>query len=130
MAGHTIHETSSPDWPELLGSTDLFMLYKHSSACMTSSVARSEVHAFHNSMPGIPIHQVDVIADRRLAHRIAADLQVRHESPQVILIHEGRPIWHTSHFAIKATTLVEQATRAFRLVDGAVRRPAGVDGAS
>lgn len=130
MAVHIIHETTRPAWPELLGSTDLFMLYKHSSACMTSMVARSEVHAFHKAMPDIPIHQVDVIADRRLAHRIAADLQVRHESPQVILIREGRAVWHTSHFAIKAATLVEQVTRASRLADCAAGSPVGADGAA
>ncbi len=78
---------------------------------MTSSVARSEVRALQAALPTLPIYQIDVIRDRGLAHRMAADLQVRHESPQVFIIRDGHVVWHTSHFAIKASTLLTQVDR-------------------
>ncbi len=110
----TIQQLGDPDvppWPEVLRSAPLLVLYKHSPICMTSSVARSEIRTLHKARPTLPIYQVDVIRERGLAHRMAADLQVRHESPQVLVILEGRVVWHTSHFAIKAGTLLAQIDR-------------------
>lgn len=106
-----------PPWPEVLESAPLLVLYKHSPICMTSSVAQSEIRALHKALPTLPIYHVDVIRDRGLAHRMAADLQVRHESPQVFLIRDGRVAWHTSHFAIKAGTLVAQVERIRQMPD-------------
>jgi len=98
-------------WPEVLGSASLLVLYKHSPICMTSSVAQSEIRALHKALPALPIYQIDVVHERGLAHRMAADLQVRHEGPQVLVIRDGRVAWHTSHFAIKAATLLAQIDR-------------------
>lgn len=100
-----------PAWPDLLETAPLIVLYKHSPACMTSSVAQREIIALNKTRPDIPIYQVDVIHSRALAHRIAADLQVRHESPQVLVVRDGRAAWHTSHFAVKAAALVAQIER-------------------
>lgn len=110
----TIQKLGEPDslpWPDVLGSGPLLVLYKHSPICMTSSVAQWQLKALHKALPAIPIYQVDVIRDRGLAHRMAADLEVRHESPQVFVIRNGRVVWHTSHFAIKAATLLTQIER-------------------
>ncbi|MEZ4412183.1 MAG: bacillithiol system redox-active protein YtxJ [Gemmatimonadales bacterium] len=106
-----LDDPGTPPWPAVLESAPMLVLYKHSPICMTSSVAHSEIRALHQSLPSLPIYLVDVIRDRGLAHRIAGDLQVRHESPQVLVIRDGRVAWHTSHFAIKAGALLAQIER-------------------
>jgi bacillithiol system protein YtxJ len=35
----------------------------------------------------------------------AARLGVRHETPQAILLRDGRPVWNASHFRITADAL-------------------------
>lgn len=123
MTIRMFHEGEGASWPEVLASAPLLVLYKHSSACMTSSLARAEIVALHKAMPELPLYQIDVIAERGLAHRIAGDLQIRHESPQVILVRDGRVLWHTSHFAIKTATLMSQIERARRGQDAAAGHP-------
>jgi bacillithiol system protein YtxJ len=123
MTIRTLHDEDGPSWPEVLTSAPLLVLYKHSPVCMTSSLARPAVHAFHKAMPQVPVYQVDVITERGLAHRIAGDLQVHHESPQVIVVRDGRPIWHTSHFAIKAAALLTQVDLARRAQHADVGHP-------
>jgi bacillithiol system protein YtxJ len=41
-----------------------------------------------------------VIEDRSLSLRVAQAIGVGHESPQVILLHKGKAVWHTSHWSI------------------------------
>jgi bacillithiol system protein YtxJ len=45
---------------------------------------------------------VDVARRREVTSEIARRTGVRHESPQVIVLRHGRPIWHASHFRISA----------------------------
>jgi len=117
-------------WPAVLESAPLLVLYKHSPVCMTSAVAQSEIRALHKALPDVPVYQLDVIRERGLSHRIAAALQVRHESPQVLLIQSGRPVWHTSHFEIKAATLIAQVARAKRACDITPESPTESTGAA
>jgi len=51
---------------------------------------------------------VDVIRDQPLSREIASDLQVRHESPQVILVKAGVAQWHASHYDVTREELEEQ----------------------
>jgi bacillithiol system protein YtxJ len=45
---------------------------------------------------------VDVIRDRALAHRLADDLRIQHQSPQVIVLRKGAPQAHASHHEVSA----------------------------
>jgi bacillithiol system protein YtxJ len=36
---------------------------------------------------------------------MAARLGIRHETPQAILLRDGRPVWSASHFRITADAL-------------------------
>ena len=54
------------------------------------------------------MYLVDVLGQRPLSQRIAADLSIRHESPQVIVLQAGKPMWHASHYDVTADTLEKQ----------------------
>jgi bacillithiol system protein YtxJ len=47
-----------------------------------------------------------VIENRRLSDIVAERLGVRHESPQALLIKDGRAVWHASHWSITSEALV------------------------
>lgn len=112
MTINLLSETGNHAWPGVLTSAPLLLIYKHSPVCGASAAAGTEVGTLRAAAPQVPVYQVDVIHQRGLSAAIAADLGVGHESPQVILIRDGRPVWHTSHFRIKAATLVEEVARA------------------
>lgn len=83
-------------------SADRAVVYKHSPICGLSARAVGEVQQFASANPGIPVYLVDVIGQRGLSDRLARQLGVGHESPQVILLRDGRPCWSGSHFEVTA----------------------------
>lgn len=83
-------------------------LYKHSTRCGTSLRALMEVERFARSGTEIPVFAIDVVRHRSLSNEAAVRLGVRHQSPQAILIEEGRAVWHVSQSFITAAAL-EQA---------------------
>ena len=76
------------------------LIYKHSSRCSLSSVIKSRLekspHPEH-----IRFHLLDLIALRSLSNKIAAGFNVHHESPQVLLIKDGKCIYDESHMSIQ-----------------------------
>ena len=102
---HTIEELNqtleeSKDHPVLF--------FKHSNACPISSRAFNEFRAYlQNPDPEVSYHLVVVQTARQVSDEIESRLQVLHESPQAILVRDGREIWNASHFAITASALAE-----------------------
>ena len=86
---------------------DVAVLFKHSTRCPISARAKEEMEEFVRQHSGVPVYLVDVLAQRPLSQRVAADLRIRHESPQVILIQCGKPIWHASHRDVTAAALLK-----------------------
>ena len=87
------------------------VIFKHSTRCSISDVAKSRLE--RNTFPEtIDFYYLDLIAHRTLSHKIAEVFAVEHESPQVLVIREGRCIYHESHMAIRFDEIVEQAAPA------------------
>lgn len=89
------------------GDIPYMWIFKHSPTCPISLMARREVIEFAKDTE-IPIFQVDVLAQRPLSQYIAKHVGIRHESPQILLIQQGVPIWDASHGAIRVKTLKDQ----------------------
>ncbi len=83
-------------------------LFKHSTRCGTSLRALREVTRYEESDGSAPVLLVDVIAERALSRTIADRLGIRHQSPQVVLLCHGSPVWSASHGGVTAAALAEQ----------------------
>jgi bacillithiol system protein YtxJ len=84
------------------------LIFKHSNACPISSRALREFQTYlKNPVPGVGYHLVTVQTDRGVSNEIEARLKLPHETPQAILVKDGRPIWNASHYAITATALAD-----------------------
>ena len=90
---------------------DLAVVYKHSPYCGLSSMARFEVHFFAQGNPDVPVYMVDVIHARPLSQRIASLFEIEHESPQVILLRQGRPMFDASHRGVSAYAIEDELRR-------------------
>jgi bacillithiol system protein YtxJ len=87
--------------------------FKHSTRCPISSAAYQRVADYLAEGNAGKVYLVKVIEARPLSNAIAERLNVKHESPQVILVHRGKAVWHASHGDIDAPALrtaYEQAT--------------------
>lgn len=99
-------------WPQVVDLARLVLIFKHSPVCGCSALALEEVRAFATPPGAVPVLFVDVVRQAPLSRRIASELQVGHESPQVILVCSGRVVWTASHFGITRAAL-EQAMARF-----------------
>lgn len=85
-------------------SAPLAVLYKHSPICATSGFAYQEMLTFRR-LSRVPVFLVDVVRHRPLSRTLAERTGVAHASPQAIILREGVPAWHRSHFDIEAEAL-------------------------
>jgi monothiol bacilliredoxin len=82
------------------------LLFKHSRTCGISHEALDELHAHvGQSGHGATYRVITVQSHRTISDHAAVRLGVRHETPQAILLKDGRPVWNASHFRITAEAL-------------------------
>jgi bacillithiol system protein YtxJ len=82
------------------------LLFKHSRTCGISCEALDELHVHMAERTVQASYKlITVQSHRPVSDAAATKLGVRHETPQVILLRDGRPIWNASHFRITANEL-------------------------
>ncbi len=86
------------------------VLYKHSPICAVSTWSLREVQRFEREHPDTTVYHIDVIHHRDLSNWIAQHFGIRHESPQALVVRNGRDVWATSHSGITAAALRKQVT--------------------
>ncbi len=85
-------------------------LFKHSLTCPVSMAAYKEYLSFINEQAGTTEASytlIEIQNARPVSAEIATRTAIRHQSPQAILLHHGKPVWNASHWSIKVTTLAE-----------------------
>ena len=73
------------------------VLFKHSLTCPISHGVYREV-----SNADADINLIIVQRARNISNAIAEKTGIRHESPQAIVLKNGEPIYHASHFDVTA----------------------------
>ncbi|HVP18217.1 MAG TPA: bacillithiol system redox-active protein YtxJ [Spirochaetia bacterium] len=81
------------------------LVFKHSTACGVSARAARQVEALQTILP---IYWVNVREQRDISNWIAQAYQVTHESPQLILLKDGKPDKVWNHFQVNRE-LIEKA---------------------
>jgi len=75
------------------------VIFKHSTRCAVSSMAKNRLER-REAPNGINFYLLDLIRHRNLSNRIASDFGVSHQSPQVLVINNGKCIYNESHSGI------------------------------
>ena len=71
------------------------VIFKHSNACGISSHVMEMVDEV-----GRDVHFVVVQDDRDISNEIAERTGRVHQSPQIFVIRDGKPIYHATHYGI------------------------------
>ncbi len=87
--------------------TDPVLIFKHSTQCSVSDQAYEEFTRFLENAGDLACGLVLVIENRDISNAIAARLGVRHESPQAIVVKDGKPEWNASHWSITMESLAQ-----------------------
>ena len=72
------------------------IVFKHSNACSISARAYREME----KVDGVNI--LEVQSAREVSRELANRTGVRHETPQVIILRDGKAVWNASHFDVTA----------------------------
>jgi bacillithiol system protein YtxJ len=89
------------------------LLFKHSRFCGVSCEALDELNAHIESRTDASAaYKMITVQTHRVVSDAAAELLgLRHQTPQVILLRDGKVIWNASHFRITATQLDQALPR-------------------
>ena len=82
------------------------VIFKHSTRCSISSMAKSRLERTITP-DGVDFYYLDLIKYRPISDKVAAEFNVWHESPQLILINKGECVYDESHSGISMAELVE-----------------------
>ncbi len=82
------------------------LLFKHSRTCGISCEALDELQTHVDRTASTAAYKlITVQSHRGLSDAAATRFGIRHETPQAILLRDGRPVWNASHFRITASNL-------------------------
>ena len=77
------------------------VLFKHSISCGISAMAKYQLEMdWDFDSDDLSFYYLDLINHREVSNEIADRLGVIHQSPQIILLKNGKPSFNTSHHAI------------------------------
>ena len=77
------------------------VLFKHSITCPISTSVYGEI-----SNADTDINLIVVQRARDISNRIAEKTGVSHESPQAIVLKNGKAVYHASHFDVTASDVM------------------------
>ena len=98
------------DQIDALSNTQAVLLFKHSTRCSISDAAISmfEREWTEEDSSKMKPYYLDLIAYRPVSNAIAERYHVEHESPQVLVIKNGKCVYNESHMNIRVNALREQ----------------------
>jgi bacillithiol system protein YtxJ len=84
------------------------LIFKHSTRCSISAAAMSRLERSWDTQQVKPYY-LDLINHRDISSQLASTFGVEHESPQVLLIKNGKSVYDASHLDIRFDEIMSHA---------------------
>jgi bacillithiol system protein YtxJ len=81
------------------------VIFKHSTRCSVSRMALKQFENEFNLQGKMDAYYLDLIDNRAISNEIASKFDVVHQSPQLLVIKNGKCIYNISHSEIDALFL-------------------------
>ena len=78
------------------------VVFKHSNSCPISAAAYREMEKFDGDVSLVIVQTASDVS-----RQLASITGIRHESPQVLVLRDGKVVWNASHFQIKAGAVAQ-----------------------
>jgi len=78
------------------------VIFKHSNSCGISASAYREMEKLEGQ-----VNLLEVQTARDVSRELADLTGIRHETPQVIVLKDGKAVWNASHFDVKAGAVLK-----------------------
>lgn len=80
-------------------------IFKHSTRCSVSRMALRQFENEFDLSDKVTLYFLDLLNHRDVSNEIAIRFGVEHQSPQLILINNGKAVYDASHSSIDAESL-------------------------
>ena len=106
---HPLTEEGQLDGLENESSEKTVVIFKHSTRC---GISRMVLKNFENEFDlenedNYKLYFLDLLANRNISSEVAKRFNVQHESPQLIILKNGKVVHHASHHGIQMDTVRE-----------------------
>lgn len=81
------------------------LIFKHSTRCIISKMALKNFEADFDFGNRVEPYYLDLIAFRNISNKVSEVFDILHESPQILLIKDGKAVYSESHEGISAAEL-------------------------
>lgn len=108
MNWNTLKNISDLDTVNNLSKSQKILLFKHSTRCSISAASLDRVERNwkdSDSEKLLPFY-LDLLNHRDVSNEIARMYDVEHQSPQVLVIKDGKCIYSETHYAISYDDLM------------------------
>ncbi|WP_396167064.1 bacillithiol system redox-active protein YtxJ [Flavobacterium sp.] len=103
---YTLDKMEQFDEIDEISQTKPVVLFKHSTRCSISRMALKQFDAeFNYPEEKIDWYLLDLLNHRDLSNEIASRYNVVHQSPQIVVIRNGKAVFNESHDSISAEDL-------------------------
>ena len=101
--------TSVEQLAEIVAQDQHCLIFKHSTRCSVSSMAKKMIALEEPLIPdSMPCYFLDLIRYRTVSDQIADIWQVRHESPQLLLVKGSECLYQASHNGIHVADFISR----------------------
>ena len=83
------------------------VIFKHSTRCSISSVAKNRLEKA-SSPDDAKFYYLDLLSYRPISNSVAERFAVEHESPQILVIKNGKCVYNESHMGIDMEEIKDQ----------------------
>lgn len=97
---------------EIKNSGEFNVIFKHNVTCPISKGVKQDLEFDEDSLPAnTPVYILDLLNHRELSDAIATDFNVEHESPQALVIKNGKCVYNCSLYKITAEGMAKAMNR-------------------
>lgn len=89
----------------MLSETQPVLIFKHSTTCGISRMAMKQFESQFDLNDQVVSYYLDLLTYRSISNEVAVRFGVEHQSPQLLLIQDGKCVFDASHGAIDVADL-------------------------
>ncbi|WP_394991705.1 bacillithiol system redox-active protein YtxJ [Emticicia sp.] len=110
MNWHKITEEEQLEEIKQVSHNRPVMILKHSTTCSISATALARLErSWKDDQAGrLQPYYLDLLKYRSISKKIADTFNVEHESPQILIIKDGKSVYDASHFDIRFDEIISK----------------------
>jgi bacillithiol system protein YtxJ len=111
---HPLTQNSQLDELVAESEKEPVVIFKHSTRCGISRMVLSNLERNYDLPKDekVKLYFLDLLANRGVSNEVADRFNVRHESPQMIVIRNGKAVDQTSHNSISVDVIKKHIERS------------------